>query len=82
LPFAELLKDARGKRGWSKARLAKVAGVDRAIVSRIENGIHPGSLRTVARLARALGIDLNELKHDDTDAPTLLFADDPTPEVA
>jgi transcriptional regulator with XRE-family HTH domain len=44
----------RMERGWSQARLARVARIDQASMSRIERGLlapYPGQLR---RLARAL----------------------------
>jgi len=41
--------------------LAKLAGVPQSYVSEIENGKKPGSLDTMAKLARALKISLDDL---------------------
>jgi transcriptional regulator with XRE-family HTH domain len=79
----ELIRRAREELGWSIAALARAAGVDRPMVSRIERGQMTGSLETVTALFRALSLDMNLLLKaplpDElslSDAPTEI---DPTP---
>lgn len=60
----ELIRRAREARGWSISELARAAGIDRPMVSRIERAELSGSLVTVAALFAALDMDLNLLKPD------------------
>jgi ribosome-binding protein aMBF1 (putative translation factor) len=52
----------REHRGWSARALASRAGVSAAYLSQIETGKKPGSFDAMARLARALGVDLEDLE--------------------
>lgn len=56
--FANRLREARLRKNWTMAQLAKAAGTTRQNVSRLEsqNGQQPKS-QTVAALAEALGVD-------------------------
>jgi transcriptional regulator with XRE-family HTH domain len=56
------LKQARKRKGWTQSRLAVVAKIDQATISRLESGgpKHP-SHATVAALARALDVPLGDL---------------------
>lgn len=58
---AERLVDLRGERGFSQARLAELAGVDRKTINRIENGHFSPSLDTLTRLSVVLKCGLIEL---------------------
>lgn len=58
---AERLVDLRGERGFSQARLAELAGVDRKTINRIENGHFSPSLDTLTRLSVVLKCGLTEL---------------------
>jgi DNA-binding Xre family transcriptional regulator len=51
----------REHRGLSLRALAAKAGISAAMLSEIENGKKEGSVRTLAALARALGLDLDDL---------------------
>jgi ribosome-binding protein aMBF1 (putative translation factor) len=51
----------REHRGLSLRGLAEKAGISAAMLSEIENGKKEGSVRTLAGLARALGVDLDDL---------------------
>jgi transcriptional regulator with XRE-family HTH domain len=54
--FAEL-KAARERRGLSLTDVAEASGLERAMVSRLENGkIHNPTLETLDRYARAVGL--------------------------
>ena len=51
----------REYRGLSLRGLAEKAGISAAMLSEIENGKKEGSVRSLTALARALGIDLDDL---------------------
>lgn len=48
--------DAREKEGLSQAELSKLSGVSQADISRLENASANPSLKTLKRLARAMGM--------------------------
>lgn len=60
---AERLCELRADRGYSQARLAELAGVDRKTINRIENGHFSPSLDTLTRLSVVLKCSLPELLH-------------------
>jgi Predicted transcription factor, homolog of eukaryotic MBF1 len=54
----EQITEARERKGWSKAKLAREADMNAATISQIENGRiipYPGQ---VEKIARALGIEV------------------------
>lgn len=51
----------REYRGLSLRGLAAKAGISAAMLSEIENGKKEGSVRSLAALAHALGVDLDDL---------------------
>jgi putative transcriptional regulator len=51
----------RAERGFSQARLAELAGVDRKTINRIENGHFSPSLDTLTRLSVVLKCRLADL---------------------
>ena len=55
------VREARQKRGMSRADLARAAGLSGGAVSRIESGERSPGAETLARLARALGVELDYL---------------------
>jgi putative transcriptional regulator len=55
------LRVARARADLSKAELADKAGVRRETVSRIERGLHQPQAATREKLARALGVSVEEL---------------------
>lgn len=64
------LRDLREGRKWDQMRLATEArqhgaGVTQSTVSRLEAGKHEPTLRTIAALAAALGVDEVALLVDD-----------------
>jgi len=74
------LRTARRLARLTQQQLADLAGVDTSAISRIENGerdIHSMSYDSVVRLARALGVEAEELwpvlplpaANQSTDAP-------------
>lgn len=52
----------REHRGLSARALARRAGISAAYLSQIETGRKPGSFDAMARLARALGVDMEDLE--------------------
>lgn len=55
------LRVYRDWRGLTQAQLAEKAGVNRVQIADIEAGRASGSVSTVAKLARALGVDMESL---------------------
>lgn len=55
MSFGENLKASRKKQGLTQADLAKIIGMARPNISRIESGRFNPSMLTIQRLARALG---------------------------
>jgi len=58
---ADRLVALRAERGFSQARLAELAGVDRKTINRIENGHFSPSLDTLTRLSVVLKCRLADL---------------------
>lgn len=56
-----LVRIERGKRGWSQARLAQLAGVSPPTVRDFENGVKKTHARNIVAIASALGIDPADL---------------------
>ena len=59
--FAERLKAVMESRGWTQERLAAAIGVGQPAISNMLNRQCRPQLRTVSRLAEALGVEPNEL---------------------
>jgi transcriptional regulator with XRE-family HTH domain len=51
---AEALRVIRERSGLSKSELADRAGIDRSLVTRLENGERPGTPSVILKLATAL----------------------------
>jgi DNA-binding Xre family transcriptional regulator len=52
----------REHRGLSARALASRAGISTAYLSQIETGSKPGSFDAMAKLSRALGVDMEDLE--------------------
>ncbi|TGS43726.1 MULTISPECIES: helix-turn-helix transcriptional regulator [unclassified Mesorhizobium] len=63
--FARNLRKHRQRKKLSQEALAHEAGVDRTYVSALERGVYAASIDTVARLAKALGIEPADLLDPD-----------------
>lgn len=59
--FGRAACDERLRQGLTQDALAKRSGLHRNFIGSIERGNHPPSLRTMARLARGLGVPLADL---------------------
>jgi transcriptional regulator with XRE-family HTH domain len=61
------LRPARLAKGWTQIQLARRAGVDQGMISRIENGLTRGvGFGVVERLAQALGTSSQALLNRPT----------------
>lgn len=58
------LREMRGERGWSQARLAEMLDVSRQTVNAIENGKYDPSLPLAFRIARLFGCPIEEIFDD------------------
>ena len=59
--LCERLVAARSRRGTSQKTVARLAGIDPSYLSRVESGkVHP-TVRTVMKIANALGVSANDL---------------------
>jgi len=59
--FRERVRELRQAKGLSQEELSFKAGVHRTYLGGIERGERNPSLRNIAAIARALGVDLSEL---------------------
>jgi transcriptional regulator with XRE-family HTH domain len=55
------LKQVRLEKGFTQERLADKANVTRMTISNIEKGRHVPTVKTLIRLADALGVEITEL---------------------
>ena len=59
--FGAVLREARVREELAQEELARKSSVHRTYVSQIERGLKSPSLRTMAKLADAVGVTLDEL---------------------
>lgn len=64
MEFAEKLKKIRKEKTMTLQELSQKSGVGIATLSRLENGIHRGTLRTHQKICEALDIELVDLYKD------------------
>lgn len=57
------IAEARKNKGWTQVQLARKLGVPQSQVSRIERRPDHTTMRTLKRVARALGVDLRGIVH-------------------
>ena len=55
------LKRIRTAKGISQGEIGRILGVDKGFVSNIENGKTNPTLATIAKLAKAVGVSVDEL---------------------
>ncbi len=63
----ELIQELRVKKGLSREELARQAGITRQFMTEIEKGVKSPSLRTLAKIAAALGINTTDLFEEERD---------------
>lgn len=61
LSLGERVRDLRHERGWTLADLANGAGVSTSFVNDIEHDRTTPSLKTLVRIAQALGMSVTQL---------------------
>jgi len=59
--LAENLKRIRTEKGISQGDIVKSTGIDKAMISNIENEKTNPTLSTIAKLAKAVGVSIDEL---------------------
>ena len=59
--FGKKVKEIRLKKNMSQGDLAKVLGVHPTYISGIERGVRNMALKNIERLAKALGVAIEEL---------------------
>jgi y4mF family transcriptional regulator len=59
--FGERVRDRRKELGWNQADLAKLLDTTQSTISDIEKGQHAPNLDTVARIAKILKVDPQDL---------------------
>lgn len=59
--IAGRVAEMRRDRGWSQAELARRAGLNRNVVNTTENELSFPTRENLARIAQALGVELNKL---------------------
>lgn len=59
--FGKRVKEIRLKKGMSQGDLAKVLGVHPTYISGIERGARNMALKNIDRLAKALGVPIEDL---------------------
>lgn len=55
------LKKIRVVKGFSQGDIARIVGVDKSFISNTENGKTNPTLTTIAKLAKAVGVPIDEL---------------------
>ena len=56
------LKEARLKAGLGRLRCAKLAGIDKPLLYRYELGLRRPGVRNATKIARALGVELEDIE--------------------
>ncbi len=59
--FGKKVKEIRLKKGLSQAGLAKILGVHPTYISGIERGARNMALKNIERVAKALGVPIEDL---------------------
>lgn len=55
------IRELRKERGLTQAQLAERAGLPQSYISRLENGEHSPTAKTITKLAEGLGVSANEI---------------------
>jgi transcriptional regulator with XRE-family HTH domain len=59
--LGDRVRALRAAKGWTQERLVEASGLDRSFIAQIESGRRNPSLRTIARLARGLQVEIADL---------------------
>ncbi len=55
------IRQLRADKGWNQREFARIAGVDTALLSRLESGVGNPGFTTLWSIAKGLGVSLSEL---------------------
>jgi transcriptional regulator with XRE-family HTH domain len=55
------IRTLRSAKGWSQERLAEEAAIHRTYLGGIERGLRNPALKNLFKIAKALGVSMNEL---------------------
>lgn len=61
IKFGIRLREARLKKKLSQGDVARILGVHRTYISGLERGVRNPSLLTVQKIAKAIGVKVNQL---------------------
>jgi transcriptional regulator with XRE-family HTH domain len=59
--LGDRVRALRTAKGWTQEDLVETSGLDRSFIAQIESGRRNPSLRTIARLARGLRVEIADL---------------------
>lgn len=63
--IAKKIRELRISKGFSLERLAKITGLTKGYLSRIENSPKPPPIYTLSKISTALGVDVSKLLSDE-----------------
>ena len=61
------MREIREAKNLTQQEVAEIAGVHNSLISRLENGETAGSVKTLRKIAAALGVTVGELLEDGPD---------------
>lgn len=76
MAFADRLKDARLKKGYTQEQIAEKVGIAKSTYTGYEKGNREPNVYTIGKLMEELGVDANFLWQDDTTFPFELTYDE------
>src|SRR5262245_2518170 len=71
--FGQHIKRARDERGYSLRELGRLCGIDKSNLNKMERNIWPVSPKALFAIARALGVDPDELRAGNWNVPLAFF---------
>lgn len=63
--MANRIREAREAKGWNQRELAEATHTCQAIISELERGVRKPWLRVAKKLAKALGVPIEEIFPED-----------------
>lgn len=67
------IRKTRIQKGWTQTDLGNAMGSDKALVSKLENGIKTPNLETVRKAADAMDVSISDWFTDETKLPDPFF---------
>jgi transcriptional regulator with XRE-family HTH domain len=69
MEIGAMIRECRHRTGTSQGDIELSTGIERANLSRIENGVTQPRIDTLQKILSAMGITLSEFFADDREAP-------------